>query len=328
MRRLLALGALGLFGCSGQPLTVALNEPVRVTYGVQQSAQFRAGALPGSAPLTGAQIQANQEPELPSVSGSLTTSVVLESDEGKGISGVASGTAVAVGIRFLDLGTGYWVMPVGNQNPVQPGSYTWLATLNFGGNIPPGIHPLAVVAIDGNGHGGSQVSTDVCVASDIPDNLSACSAARTPPATVLSLNWDTPVDLDLRVVTPDGKIVDAKHPSTALPGDKGTVDPSADGTGSFDTDALRNCVDTGRRRENLVWQQTPNPGKYFVYANLYDACGQAAVRFDLSLNQPVAGDDGGPPHLAPSFSKTGELLASDANGGTALGLFVTEFKVQ
>ena len=318
---------LGLCGCSGEAMTAALSEPVRVRYGVQQSAQFREGALPGTPALTGAQIQAGAEPNLPSVSASLSTSVVLESDTGKGISGEASSTAFAVGIRFLDLGTGYWVLPVAGENPAQPGSYTWSATLDFGAGIPPGLHPLAVVALDEAGRGGSQTTTSLCVAGDIPDNLSACSASRTPPASVLSLSWDSPVDLDLRLVTPGGKIVDAKHPTTGVANDHGVVDTAASHIGVFDGDALRGCVDSGRRRENLVWQQLPEAGRYFVYANLYDACSQPAVRFNLSINQPTS-TDGGAPLLTSTFQQSGELLASDANGGTALGLFLTEFLVQ
>ena len=143
---------------------------------------------------------------------------------------------------------------------------------------------------------------------------------------MVSLVWDAPVDLDLRVVTPSGKIVDPKHPSTADAVD-GKVDPSAPGTGVIDTDALLNCVNTGHRRENLVWQQSPALGRYFVYANLYDACGQAAVRFTLSLNRPEPLADGGA-RLTSTDERSGELLAMDANVGSALGLFVSEFLVQ
>jgi hypothetical protein len=323
----LSLLALGSVACSSQPVTPGLTEPVRVRYGLTQNAQFRAGNLPGSPALTSKETLSGVIPNAPSVSLNVAGSVVHESDTGFAIGGGTSGEAVAVGIRFLDLGTGYWVLPVTGQDPINPGNFIWAATVDFGATIPAGLHPLTVVAIDAAGHGGSQTSSDLCVASDIPDNLSACSPGVAPPATVVSLVWDTPVDLDLRVVTPSGKIVDPKHPSTA-DAVNGKVDPTAPGTGIFDTDAGRNCVATGDRRENLVWQQSPALGRYFVYANLYDACGQAAVRFTLSLNRPEPAADGGTPHLTSTFERSGELLASDANAGSALGLFITEFVVQ
>lgn len=326
MKELLALGLFAL-ACSGEPQTTGLTEPVRVGYGSTRNTQFRSGALPGSPPLTSEQTLAHVAPEPPSVSVNVAGSVVRESDTGFVVSGSTSSEAVAVGIRFLDLGSGYWIVPVTGQDPTRPGTFTWSATLDFGSDIPAGFHALAVVAIDGAGHGGSQAQASLCVASDIPDNLNACSPASPPPTSVVSLVWDTPVDLDLRVITPEGKIVDPKHPSTA-PAVDGHVDPSAPGTGIFDTDALRDCADSGHRRENLVWQGAPQPGTYLVYASLFDACGQASVRFTLSLNQRAAPEDGGAPRLVDTFERTGELLTADANAGTKLGLFMTEFTVR
>jgi hypothetical protein len=319
-------GALLVMGCSGQPTPSGISEPIQVRYGAQ-NAQFRSGDLPGSRALTSQETLANVQPKLPSLTLNGGGGVVRESDTGFALTGSTSSSAVAIGIRFLDLGSGYWVLPVAAQDSVFPDVFIWSATADFGANIPPGFHQLGIVAIDALGHGGTQVSAQVCVASDIPDNLNACSPSVAPPATVLSLVWDTPVDLDLRVITPSGKVVDPKHPTTADPVD-GKVDPTAAGTGVFDTDALRDCVDTGHRRENLVWQQAPTPGRYVVYANLYDACGQSSVHFNLSINQPTPGGDGGALQLTRTFELNGELLAVDANAGDQLGLFVTEFVVQ
>ncbi len=326
MKRLI-LPLVCLAACSSQSTPSGLGEPVRASYGLTSNAQFRAGALPGSPPLTTAEALSGVQPALPSTSVNVAGSVIQEGDSGFTIGGIATGQAVAVGIRFLGLGSGYWVLPVTGEDPTSPGNYTWGATLDFGAAIPSGFQSLAVVAIDANGHGGSQETTKLCVASDIPDNLRECSPTSTPPATVLSLAWDTPVDLDLRVVTPSGKIVDPKHPSTA-DAVNGKIDPTAPNTGVFDTDALRGCIDTGHRRENLVWQDAPDPGVYFVYASLYDACGQADVHFTLSLNQPEAVPDGGTPLLGQTFERSGELLAVSADAGASLGLFVTEFVVQ
>jgi len=321
-----ALSVLALLGCSAQSTTAGLTEPVQVRYGNGRNAQFFSGELPGSKPLSDEQVLSGVKAETPTSSLNVSAGVIREADTGFTASGSTSSEAVAIGLRFLDMGSGYWLFPVAGQDPTQPGTFNWSAHLDFGANLAPGNHPLGVVAVDSAGHGGSQFATSLCVTSDIPDNLSACSATAKPPFTVLSLGWDTPVDLDLRVVTPQGKVVDPKHPSTAL-AVNGQVDTTAPGTGIFDTDAGRNCVPTGHRRENLAWQDAPLPGTYFVYVSLYDACGQAAVRFDLSLNRPGPEADGGVHALQQTYSQDGELLASDADAGARLGLFVTEFTV-
>jgi hypothetical protein len=322
-----AFGMLSLLGCSSQSLVEGLSEPVQVRYGNGRNAQFLSGALPGSKPLTDQEILSGVKPQLPSTSLEVSAGVVRQAETGFTASGFTSNEAMAIGLRFLDLGSGYWVFPVTSQDPTKPGTFSWNASVDFGAGIPPGMHPLGVVAIDGNGHGGSQYATKLCVASDIPDNLSACEASAKPPFTVLSLVWDTPVDLDLRVITPQGKVVDPKHPSTALPVN-GQIDPTAKGTGVIDTDAGRNCVVSGHRRENLVWQDAPLAGTYFVYVSLYSACEQAAVHFDLSVNRPGPAGEGGVHQLESTYNQAGELTALDADFGTKLGLFVTEFTVQ
>jgi hypothetical protein len=324
---IVAFSALPLLACSGESITGGVSEPIQIRYGSGSNAQFISGPLPGSKPLTDQDILSGTKPQLPSTSLEANVGVVHEAETGFKASGAASNEAVAVGLRLLDLGSGYWVLPVATQDPTMPGLFGWNAEMDFGVNIPSGRHPLGVVAIDANGHAGSQAATSVCFSSDIPDNLSGCFASAKPPFTVLSLAWDTPVDLDLRVITPQGKVVDPKHPSTAV-AVKGITDPTAKGTGIFDTDAGRNCVVSGHRRENLVWQDPPVAGTYFVYVSLYSACGQAAVHFDLSLNRPGAPAKDGTRQMESVYEQAGELLAIDADAGTKLGLFVTEFPVQ
>ena len=323
----LVVTAACLLGCSSESLTAGVTEPIRVSYGSGRNAQFFSGELPGSPPLSDEEILSGVEPQPPTASLDVSLGNVRQAETGFVASGATSSEAVAIGIRFMDLGSGYWVFPVTGLDPTRPGTYNWNATLDFGGNIAPGTHLLGVVAIDAAGHGGSQATIPLCVLSDIPDNSSACSATAKPPFSVLSLNWDTAVDLDLRIITPQGKVVDPKHPSTAVAVD-GKFDPTAPNTGVFDTDAERHCVHTGYRRENLVWQDPPLPGTYFAYVSLFDACGQAAVRFNLSLNRPGPAAEDGTHALESTYSQAGEMLAADADAGTKLGLFVTEFSVQ
>ena len=62
-----------------------------------------------------------------------------------------------------------------------------------------------------------------------------------PPAAVLSLSWDAPVDLDLQVVTPSGVVISPKKPAT---GAGGTT--KGDGALDRDSDALNLDAQDGR----------------------------------------------------------------------------------
>ena len=328
VRVAIAVSSMAVGGCSGQATPSGLSEPVRVQFGSAQNAQFIPGPLPGQPPLSSDQVNAGVaavNPSIPSLS--VTGQVVSESEANKAFSGLASADAVAVALRFEDLGSGYWVFPVGPPDLLQASQYTWKASLSFGAAIPAGLHALNFAAIDAQGHSGTQNSIQLCVDSPVPDNFNACFPNKAPPNTVFSLDWDTPVDLDLQVQTPSGKLVDAKHPTTT-PEEDGGLAPAAPNVGTLDRDAGRGCVDDGVRREDMVWEQKPDPGVYYIYANLYDACGQSAVHFNLALYQAEPGVEAGTQQLVQSFSRSGELLAADANGGAGIGLFVTQVLVQ
>jgi hypothetical protein len=317
-----------LTACSGQPTTAGLSEPIVVQFGSAQNAQFIKGSLPGQPPLTSDQVNAGVAAVTPSVPAvTVTGQAVSPLQANKAFSGLASGDAVAVAIGFADLGSGYWVFPVGPPDLLQASQYTWKASVSFGADIPAGLHPLNFAAIDAAGHAGTQNSIQLCVESAVPDNFNACFPSKDPPNTVLSLNWDTPVDLDLQVQTPSGKLVDAKHPSTTEQADGG-LEPAAPNVGTLDRDSDRGCTSDGVHREDMVWEQKPDPGLYYVYANLYDACGQPAVHFNLSLYQAEAGIEAGTERLVQVFVRSGELLSADANGGAGIGLFVTQVLVQ
>ena len=83
----------------------------------------------------------------------------------------------------------------------------------------------------------------LCVDGVIPDNFNVCAPNLPPPAAVLSLDWDTAADLDLQVTTPDGKLVDAKHPTTARHG-RGRRRESRP-AGVLDVDAQAGCRTVG-----------------------------------------------------------------------------------
>jgi hypothetical protein len=308
--------ALSLFACSGEKSETGLGEPLRL-----RNASFKSGDLPGDLP-------APVPRSSPIVTSFETASTVVRPGQTeKGLLGRASPDAVAVGIRFADVGSGYWVFPVDGPDPQNNGELTWQSVADFGTDFAPGLHALRVVAIDGTGHAGTQRELSVCITPNIPDNLNACDPKLAPPAAVFSLSWDTPVDLDLVVVTPDGRIVDAKHPRTVAPPPPGPstgVDAGATSVGTFDRDSNGGCVIDGVQRENLVFQTRPPPGSYLVYASLFDACGHAPVHFRFSLYEPEATADPKILHLIQSVEKEGVVLGIEASGGSRLGTFVTE----
>jgi hypothetical protein len=300
--------AVALAGCSNQAPTGA-GEPIFV-----HGATFIPGPLPGSPPPDAG------TPRSPAVTAIQSVdNAFFPGQAGASYGGDVTDDATAVAVRFADLGTGYWVFVPGPPDATDQGNLTWSMTFDIGAGAPPGKNDLLFAAIDENGSAGSQVAQPVCVDAPFPDNFNACLASRKPPAAVLSLSWDTAVDLDLLLVTPGGTVVSSKHPTTAPIVDGGATS----GGGVLDRDSDANCVPDGRNREDIVWQDAPGSGLYLAYANLFSACGKSSVRFTLTLYvaEPV---DGGQA-MVPKLTQAGELVALQANGGTSLGLYVADF---
>lgn len=317
----LPLFGLLLLGCSGEDTTAGFGQPLRV-----KDAQFRAGELPGLPPLTADDINAGVKATPPSIeSVSIGINVVAEDEPSRSIHGNASSDSAAVGVRFAELGDGYWLVPTSSVDPLATAVVDWSLDAAFDRGLSAGLHKLLFAAIDEHGKSGTQGEASLCVTSSLPDNGNACDPSTSPPNLVIQLAWDAPVDLDLRVVTPTGKVVDSKHPTTVDADGNGKVDPSAAGAGAFDHDAFAHCQPLGRRAENLIFQDNPPAGTYLIYANLYDACGQADVHFDVSLHVAEPGDDEGTFKQTQTFHQAGQLEAVHANGGAKLGMFLTSF---
>jgi hypothetical protein len=316
------LGALlGLLGCSGEPLTLAMHEPFQA-----RDAQFRDGELPGLPPRTADEVNAGVPAKLPTVTSvTLPNTLISLGDPGRAISGRTSDDASAIGVRFAGLGSGYWLVPTRSRDVVNGGELEWRVDAAFGRDIPPGLHRLLFAALDARGKSGTQAELDVCVAPEVPDNGNSCDASASPPALVVSLGWTAAVDLDLRVVAPSGNVVDSKHPTTGAEDEDGKIEPSLPGAGVITHDSYAHCLAEGTRRENLVFQTPPSSGTYLIYANLYDACQEASVDFEVSLHAAVPGADPDTFAVKRTFHQAGQLQAVHANGGAKLGLFITSF---
>jgi hypothetical protein len=320
-----ALASLAFMGAvascnEGDPGLLGEDEPIRL-----RLASFHAGELPGDPPLAPEAIAAGTP-----LAGSHVTivetrsSVLRPGQAAKSLSGRATDDAVALGVQLKGEGTGHWVVPLGPADPATPGELIWAISMDVAHDAPAGLHTLLFAALDAQGGAGTQFAVPVCVTDDTPDNLHACDPTIAAPALVFSLEWDTDVDLDLRIVTPSGKLVDPKHPTTALPNEEGEVEPQ-EVDGIFDHDALSACNPVGGHRENLVFQQKPAAGVYYLFVGMFDACGQPAARFHASI-EAANTDPPGP--LVEQFAISGAVTAAQVDAGETFGLFVTEILVQ
>lgn len=296
--------------CDGVRSPSGLDQPFRV-----HNAQFHEGELPGTP-----EGDAGAPDNVATVTSLDSANAVLRLRQaGKVFSGRTNPRGASVGLRFPTLGTGWWQVNVGGPDPTFDNDYTWTLQADFGDALPTGLQTLRFVALDPDGNAGPQRDYRVCVVPEVPDNLNACDPTIAPPDTVISLGWDTDVDLDLVVVTPDGRTVDARHPTTAAPGT--TATPS---TGVLDRNSNADCAIDSIRREDLVFQGAPADGVYRIYVNLFSACGQPSTHFRVTTHLREILEGGRTSDVRESFRRDGVLTAIAANGGAALGTFVGE----
>jgi hypothetical protein len=307
--------------CSqGIPANSGLTEPFLV-----HGAQFISGPLPGKPPTDGGAPAPSGDagavtlPPLTVTAVQFGNPFVLPGATGKSITGRASSDTAAIGVQIHGLGSGYWVLPIGDPDPDFPGQSDFGLSADFNASDPTGRRPLLAVAIDSNGNAGVQQETALCIEQKIPDNLHECLKANVVPRAVFTLQWDANWDLDLHVLLPDGTDVNPKQPVT-VPSEGG---PPASNVGKIDRDSMRGCFDDGWREEDLVFPDNPAKGSYELYADPFDSCGLQAVRFNMIVSEP--GADG---NLHPTFTRSGEFIQIQQTGNGSKGLFVFEKKFE
>ncbi len=247
-------------GCSGVEADSGTREPLRV-----RNAQFIAGELPtGSGP---AVLTIDSQNNL-----------LVQGQAGKRLGGDAGAGATSVALRLTEVGRGYWVRPVGSPDPQTPGALAWEAVCDFARDLRPGKYQLEFSAGDADGNFGPANSIPLLVQSLVP-----------AVANVVSLEWDSDADLDLRVVGPDGKSL------------------------SLDRDAGAACNRDGLRLEDAAFEPV-HAGIYQVWVDMNAACGAPVADFVVTVRA------GG----RKAAEAKGRLLDIDADGG-ATGLFVMEF---
>ena len=304
--------ALLLAACTGEVESLGVGEPIRV-----HGATLRRSELPGGAGAEGPRVTAIDS----------TGGIWQRGQLDRTLAGRVSEETFAVGLSLAGMGTGWWTFPAGSLDPAFPGERTGAGALDVGGGLPPGVHTLRAVAIDEQGRGGAWTEIGVCVTDpSVPDNLSACDPTLPPPDAVIVLRWDADADLDLVVETPEGKIVDERHPTTAYAGEGGRIPPELlrdPSVGRLDGDSLAECEPDGRNSESLTWQAPAHvSGNYNVHANLFDACGHGSVRFTVSVYRRLQTSDT-EARLEEVATHSGFLLGLAANGGSGPPLYVT-----
>jgi hypothetical protein len=229
------------------------------------------------------------------------------------IGGTTNLDAYSVGFRLLGLGSGYWVVPVADVDPLLPDERNWSSELELGYKLPTGSHTLAVVVFDKHGKPSQQHETSVCVNSDLPDNGNACSPKKQPPAAIAALRWNLDADLDLSALSPDRVRYDRNHFSDVVDGK--TV-------ASLTADSAAACEADGRHTETFVWNEEPEKGTWYLYANLFDACGQTAVPYELTIYRRHDNGDG-TWALREESSFAGEFLKLQTQTASANPLYLT-----
>jgi hypothetical protein len=327
MKRVL-LAALLASACSdGQKNPAGAAEPFRL-----RNAEFFPGSLPGSAPLPAGTPFTDDEPARIVVVA--LGSIVTQGQASRGISGNATTKTWSIGMELQGLGTGWWMVPVGDlDGTMVPPNLSFSAKADFGLNLPVGPAALELVAIDQQGVAGPHTEFPFCIASSGPAGVSSCPATKVQvPAAAITLSWDVNADLDLQVTTPDGKLVTPKDPYVSDDDAGDTTKPHVD------RDSNPNCVIDGARRESLIWP-TPKTGsaalpsgRYGINVNMYAACGQQAVHFKVQVTTAAPADTGaaGAGDDAEliekvTFERSGELVPVQTNPTESKGLFVTEY---
>jgi hypothetical protein len=208
---------------------------------------------------------------------------------------------------------GYWLVPALTPDSVDPEAYDF-STLFA---VSPAIRQsqllqysaagsatmtLSFRAVDDTGHYGT--ATTLPLAVDLAD----------PTGTlVVSLIWDSPVDLDLHVLVPANNAAGFTEVWSKQP----AADPTGkDGKLDFDSNAA--CTIDNRDRENVVWQGTPPSGHFLVRVEAFSLCGLDSAEWEALAYGPDASP--------PIGEASGVVTEASTRGVHGAGAGVTAFE--
>ncbi len=202
-----------------------------------------------------------------------------------GITGKSLGGAVGPGSMAVLIGmkgdSGHWVLPIQAADQASPGDFTFSGKASFSPLVPLGAATLLYRAISSTGEIGPAAQQALEITST---TLSA--------GLVISLDWDTEADLDLRVTALDasGKEVEiwSRKTSSAIrpaPGEPPLTEADLATTGRLDLDSNSQCVIDGRRQENIYWASKPPQANrlYTVRVDAFSLCGEALAHWRVRV---------------------------------------------
>ncbi len=243
----------------------------------------------------------------------------------KVLSGVVgpNATAAAIGVPGDD---GFWLVPA--LDTVNTDSSSFRAQLSFSpalGQSPLLQHDaadgfttvtLAFRAVDDKGRFG------VAITSDLRVQLNDF----TGKSLVVSLIWDSPVDLDLHVLVPAPAgytEVWSKEPAAtpAIAATATTTASAADGVLDFDSNAA--CTIDNRDQEDVVWTGTPPGGHYIVRVEAFSLCGLVSAGWHALAYVPASAGAGADTTLGEA---SGILTEASTRGAHGAGAGITAFE--
>lgn len=305
---ILALSALSL-SC-GVSSSVGSLEPFAV-----QEGQFVEGTLPEAD-------EDEDTEDLPVVASPVSSTLALrERLSGVGFSGNVSNGAQSIGLQFEGLGSGYWLIPSGGPDPQDRNAFLYSFTADLQEALPAGPQTLLLVGFDKQGRPGRTTRTNLCIRSLRPDNGNACVPTIAPPALVVSLEWNSSVDLDVAIVAPNDQVLSFRQPS--LP----AADPANPPVARLVADGNADCHFDARQREDVVFDNFPPAGKYKIYVSLARNCGESSAAYEASYSARVS-EGGGEYSVRTKGLGTGSLTAAQVNLSASLGTFVAEIETQ
>lgn len=305
----ISVGVAFGIGCSGADSSLGLHRDMRV-----QGGQFIHGEI-GPASSTGPAVTAIEA----------LTGRVRHGMRSKFVGGRTVPDAYSVAVWLDGDTSGYWIRPVGAPSPAENNELTFSLLLDFSTELAPGRYDLRIAAIGEDGRRGESRRLGLCVAPPWPDNSNACDPSLRPPLVVVSLEWNSDANIDLVVVSPDGRVAGGRIATTApLPSDTAPTAVPAN-IGRIDVDAGADCRRDSLRRENLVFRERPARGTYRIYARLTSPCGGGATTVRSTLLQR-RGDGEEAWSLEPVRQDVTTLLPVQASpGGLGTYLFNMEF---
>ena len=274
---------------------VALEEPFRFGYVVGSSsfhAQFFDGDLP--TPTGGPVVAGVDVGPAEAAPGTQAKSGYVIRLERK---------AYSVALRLKGRTNGYWIARVDQVEALFDNQVSASIFFDVSPAVTPGRYEIELSGVDGDGHFGVRSTAPVVVVPRVPVNAPA----------LISLRWDSAVDLDLQLKAPDGTLLSAKRPTTLPIGAADGGD--APGVATLLGDSGGSCIDDGYREEDVVFATAPTPGTYSIYVNPYSLCGKLGTTYEVTVSR-------GGVVTGQWFGKISHAEVQE--GGYALGDFISD----